>query len=202
MNPIDADEARTTADEILSRSEFQEEQPTLVDRALDWIFDRIGELFGAVLGSGGGYWFGYLLIILALVAAAYFVWRFFPRRRLARSGDGYTVRHETIVRRSRAEWLAEAAAAEAEGEWSKAVRARYRALTAGLADRAVLRSEPSTTAGEHREAYAAVGDRTHAAVFEEATTRYEEVWFGGDEADGPDSRQLADIDRSMMGDDQ
>jgi len=207
MSVEDRDDLRETADEIVSRPEFREEQPTLVERALDRVFEELGDLIGQVVGSGGGYFVGYAILAVALGLAAYFVWRFFPRRRLLASSDSYDIVRETTVRRSRDEWLELAAEAESKGDWDAAVHARYHALTAGLADEERLAPATSTTSGEHRRAFAAAAARAEAGsddgagpieVFNRAIDRYEEVWFGGDPADQPDSRDFAEADRALL----
>ena len=207
MSVGEHDELRETADEIVSRPEFREEQPTLVERALDRVFEELGDIVGRVVGGGGGYLVGYAILAVALGLAAYFVWRFFPRRRLLARSDGYEIEREITVRRSRDEWLELAVEAESSGDWDVAVHARYHALTAGLADDERLPSTLSTTSGEHRRAFAAAaaagsevghGGVLPIDVFNSVTDRYEQVWFGGDPADQPDSRDLADADRALL----
>lgn len=194
----DPEELRRQADEIVSRPEFQEEQPSLVERALDWMFEQLGDLIGPVAGSGG-YALGYAILIVALAAVGYLLWRVFPRGRLGPQHQDFIVATDTVARRSRAEWLAEAAQAEADGDWERAVHARYYAIASGLADDDRLPSEPSTTTGERRVAFAAPPtEPARAATFDDATETYEHVWFGGRSADEPDSRRLADADRSLL----
>ena len=209
----EGEEFRDTADEILSRPEFQEAQPSVVQRATDWIFEQLGQVLGGVVGSGGGYIIGYLILAVAATLAAYLVWKFFPRRRLVGSDDDIDIEHRTTVRLSRKEWLKAAAEAEAAGDWDRAVHARYHALTTGLADDEKLAPEPSTTSGEHRARFAAGdqadeqvdGDQQATApnqvkvgVFNRATDRYEEVWFGGAEARQPDSNEFQEADRQLL----
>lgn len=194
------DEYRETADDIVSRPEFREEPPSIVARLLEWILDLLGAIVGPVAGGGGGYLVGYFVLAVALVLAGYFVWRFFPRSRIRLGAEGLGVERATTTRRGRAEWLAEAAAAEATGRWGAAVHARYHALIAGLADDDVLSADPSTTSGEHRAAYnAAAGARPlDRARFDRATDRYESVWFGGAPAAASHSRELAEADSALL----
>ncbi len=200
------EEFRDTADDVLSRPEFAEEQPTLVQRAMDWIFERLGEAFGGVVGSGGGYIIGYLILAVAAALAVYFIWRFLPRRRLARTDNDIDIDRSTMIRRSRDEWLRLAAEAEAAGQWDRAVHARYHALTTGLADDEQLAPEPSVTSGEHRAEFAArvqgddqgAGADARVGAFNQVTDRYEDVWFGGAAADRPDNTELQDADRRLL----
>lgn len=201
MSDIDPDDARDAADDILSRSEFRERPQTLVSRALEWLSDRFADLLGDVLGGDRGTFFGYLIVALAIVVALYLLWRVMPRRRLASPDDGPQVTIVTEERPSRRDWLARAAAAEADGRWEDAVHARYHALTEGLADGAELSPEPSVTSGEHRRHFALRNRDEPARVgrFDRTTDRYEQVWFGGDPADIADTTAAATDDDELLG---
>lgn len=195
------DEIRRKADDILARPEYREAEPGLVERAVNWLSQRLGEVFGSVVGNSGsgGYYLGYTVLLLALGAAGYIAWKVLPR-----SGDlrrpRATVTHESIPRTSRAQWLARAAEAEAGGRWGEAVHARYHALTTGLADRSALPAAESTTSGEHRTAFAfnAAPQPDRVAVFDGVTDRYEHVWFGGRDAAPDDSQALASADQRLL----
>ena len=93
----DPDDLRRQADEIVSRPEFQEAQPSLVERALDWLFEQLGDLIGPVAGSGG-YAVGYAILIVALAAIGYLLWRVFPRGRLGPQRQDFTVVTDTVTR--------------------------------------------------------------------------------------------------------
>ncbi len=194
----DAEELRRHADEIVRRPEFREEQPSLVERVLDWIFDGFGDFAGPVSGSGG-YAIGYGLLIVALLLVGYLLWRVFPRGRLLPRRTAVTVATATSVGKSRRAWLAEAAQAEADGDWDRAVHARYHAIAVGLADGLQVPGDPSTTPGERRSAFTNPPHERHrVAALGEATDTYEHVWFGGRPAAQPDSRRLADADHSLL----
>lgn len=195
------EEIRRKADDILARPEYREAEPGLVERAVNWLSERLGQLFGSVVGNSGsgGYYLGYTVLLVALGAAAYIAWKVLPR-----SGDlrrpRATVTHESIPRTSRAQWLARAAEAEAGGRWGEAVHARYHALTTGLADRSALPAAESTTSGEHRTAFAQTAGPQpgRVAVFDGVTDRYEHVWFGGQEAVPDDSQALVSADQQLL----
>jgi hypothetical protein len=201
---VDPDEARDVADEILGRPEYQEAEPPILQRVLDRIGDLLGDLIGFVSGSGGGYVIGYLILIAALVAAGYAAWRIRPRYHPLQQPAAPWLANDTTPARTRAEWLAEALAAESSSRWDRAVHARYHALVAGLADGGQLPGERSTTSGEHRLAFAhrSAGSPDRLERFERfdhATDRFEHVWFGGHPAQRADSQALADADRSLLG---
>ena len=195
------DEIRRKADDILARPEYREARPGLVQRAVNWLTERLGEVFSSVVGNSGsgGYYLGWIVLIMALLAAGWFLWKVLPRSGGLRR-PGVAVAHESIPRASRAQWLARAAEAEAAGRWGEAVHARYHALTTALADRKVLPAAESTTSGEHRAAFAqgAGPQPDRVAVFDGVTDRYEHVWFGGREAAPDDSRALAAADERLL----
>lgn len=195
------DEIRRKADDILARPEYREAEPSLVERAVNWLAERLGQVFGPVVGNSGsgGYFLGYAVLVLAMGAAIYFAVKIVPRRRRRRP-PGARVTHESIPRTSRAQWLARAAEAEAGGRWGEAVHARYHALTTGLADRSAVPAAESTTSGEHRAAFArsAEPQPERVAVFDGVTDRYEHVWFGGQEAAPDDSQALATADQRLL----
>ncbi len=199
----DADDLRQKADDILARPEYREAQPGVVERAVNWLAEQLGEVFGPVAGGSGrgGYLLGYVVLILGLVAAAYFLWKVLPRSGGLRRPRP-TVAHQSIPRASRDQWLARAAEAEAGGRWGEAVHARYHALTTGLADRSLVPAAESTTSGEHRAAFAqgvAAGPQPErVAVFDGVTDRYEHVWFGGRDAAPDDSQALASADQRLL----
>jgi hypothetical protein len=200
LRASDPDDIRDSADEILSRPEYQEAEPGLMERALDWVLERLGAVLGSAVGGQQGYLVGYAILVAALVAAGYLLWRVFPRGGGLRPRSTPTVVSETITRLSRAQWLARAGEAEAAARWDDAVHARYHALTTGLADRHELSPELSVTSGEHRHSFTrgAVADAGRVQAFDGVTERFEEVWFGGAAAEPQDSRALVEADRRLL----
>ncbi len=203
MSDIDPERARDTADEILSRPEFREEPPTILNRILDRLFEELGQFLSFAFGGGRSLWFGYLVLGVGVSLALYFLIR---HNRWGRSGSSQApagVELETVDIRTpdRAEWLSRASKAERAGQWRRAVYARYRALTAGLAADDELSVDRSVTSGEHRSAFraAATGEPERVVGFDGATDRFEQVWFGGQEADEPDAAAMAAADRVVLG---
>ncbi|MEZ5412214.1 MAG: DUF4129 domain-containing protein [Acidimicrobiales bacterium] len=195
------EEIRRKADDILARPEYREATPGLVERAVDWLSERLGRLFGPLVGGSGrgGYYLGYIVLLLALAVIGYIAWKVFPRSGVLRRPPA-AVTHESVPLTSRAQWLARATEAEAAGRWGEAVHARYHALTTGLADRKVLPATESTTSGEHRAAFArgAGPPAEQVAVFDGVTDCYEHVWFGGRPAAADDSQAVASADQRLL----
>jgi hypothetical protein len=197
---LDPDQARETADEILLRPEFRAEEPSLLDRAIDWVLERLGDVLTTILPGGGGTVIGWLVLMVALALIAYLVWRFAPHRLSRLRQARLEPDHELIEGRTRDQWLAEAEAAERDGDWARGVQARWHALVAGLADRSQLADDPAATSGEHRRSFATgtAADPGRVDRFGGATELYEDIWFGGRPA-GPDDRDaLARDDQALL----
>lgn len=187
-----ADEIRRAADEILSRSEFQEPPRSLYQQALDWIGDRIAEAIGALASGGAGALVAWAVLVAVVALVAYLVVRTVQgdRRRRPAAGDaGFTV--DTDDRRPAEAWAAEAERFEGEGRWRDAIRCRYRAIVAGLARSGVVDEVPGRTAGEYR----VLVDHDRPAIaepFAGATDLFERAWYG-EEAGPEGSRSIRDL---------
>ena len=52
-----AEEIRDRADEILSRPEYREAAPSLIDRAFSWLQEQLSQILGPIVTAGGTYWY-------------------------------------------------------------------------------------------------------------------------------------------------
>ena len=155
------EEARRWAADELARREYQEAQPGLVLRALNWVLDRIAQALDAVpevpspnvaLGLG-------VLLALVLAAIGYAVWRSggpgghaMPGRSSPSSAREHPARPpSTGTRRS---------PPRPPQDWEQAVTEWFRAIARELEERTVLTPRPGRTAGEvAREAVTALPTR-------------------------------------------
>ncbi|MGH8825288.1 MAG: DUF4129 domain-containing protein [Jiangellaceae bacterium] len=143
--PVDLgrDEARERARLELADPVYDAEPP-LLQRVVEWVLERIDELFsraaGAISGPVG------LLVLLGLLAlvAVVVLRRTGPLARRAPTPGAVF----STGRHSAAEHRAEADAAAMRGDWRVAVVERYRAAVAGLEERGVLDPRPGRTADE------------------------------------------------------
>ena len=176
-----ADEVRQLADEILSRPEFAQPEPSLLERVRSWFEDLIGRILEAAFSGGAGSLIGWVVLLGAVVAIIWFASRW---GRTVQVDRRVGVRVEEIHRRTPAEWRAEAEALEADGQWKPAMRCRYRALVGDLIAAGLLEDVPGRTTGEYRRDVAMrAPDRSSA--FDEATELFELAWYA-DRATGPD----------------
>ena len=182
------DEVRRQAEEIVSRPEFRRPEPSLFDRLQEWLAEQLSRVFTALSGGGRGSVVGLVLLVAAVAALVYFATRF--ARTVSVEPRARAVEARTPIR-SAAEWLAEAARAEAEGHWRDGVRYRHRALVAGLAERGVVEEVPGRTAGEYRADITSALPAAAGEV-EAATDLFERVWYG-DLLTGPEERDRFEV---------
>lgn len=181
VNADEADDIRERAEEILSRSQFQEPEPSPLERLLDWIargLDRvlgpIFELFG--IGGVGNGVAGLVLIVLTAVVVYVLVKAFLNWKAGSVAADDQVVDIDKRSRLSAERWRQLAAEHEAAREWDLAVRCHYRAAMAELADSRKITDLPGATTGDwEREAIAnSVSERPVEAL----TDVFDGVWYG------------------------
>lgn len=178
-----ADEIRSGAEEILSRSEFQRPPKSLYQRALDEIFERVADFLDLVVSGSRGAVLAWILLALMVGAVVFLVARGLQRDRRRRV-DGAPEGVDVEVRRPAADWAAEAAKHEAAGAWRDALRCRYRWMIASLAGAGIVDEVPGTTAGEYRVLVGAAVPGA-AQPMAGATELFERAWYGN-EGTGPE----------------
>ncbi|KUF13719.1 MULTISPECIES: DUF4129 domain-containing protein [Streptomyces] len=190
---IPRDPAREAAERELSKPMYQEDDPSLFQRALNRFWEFVDDLFSAASGAAPGGTVGLLVIGLAVVAVAAALWWRLgtPRRAPARSAALFDDRP-----RSAAEHRSAAEAHAAQGHWNQALQERMRAVVRSLEERALLDPRPGRTADEAAaEASRPLPDhqdRLHAAARE-----FDDVTYGGRSATESSYRLLADLDHDL-----
>ena len=180
---VDAERARDAARDILSGAEYAEPQPGIVERAMDWVFDRAGSFLGTLTGGGPGSVVGWLVVLVLVGLALALLVRALrvpaPRATVA---DGRHVAHRVEMPRDPAAWLREADRLAAAGDHRGALRCRYQAMLARLVADRVVDDLPGRTATEYRrlldDRLPERRDDLHAL-----TERFERVWYGGASVD-------------------
>lgn len=188
MTP-DADTARRWAEDELARGIYTE-RTGLVERAIDWVLDRLDTLT-EMSATGGGWMLPVAVVLLTAVAVivALVVGPPSRRRRTAGPPEGVLAGETRTAEQLRA--AADAAAARAD--FSAAVLDRFRAMIRSLVDRALLDDRPGLTADEA----ASEGGRRLPTLRTElgrAAVVFDRVCYGGASADGDDDAWLRELD--------
>jgi Domain of unknown function (DUF4129) len=137
------EQARAWAVQELSRREYQEARPGLIERALTWLWDRLNLLD---LGTGAPPTLGLVAIVLIVAGVVWYAIR--------RSGGLHRVARRPTAEVLPAEHTTAAdhrAAADrhaAAGRWDLAVVERFRAVAREFEEQALLDPQPGRTALE------------------------------------------------------
>lgn len=171
--------AREAARHELSKPMYHENDPNLLQRALDHLWKWIGDLLSSVSGvapGGPGGLVVLVLIVLALLAALW--WRLGTPQRGPGPADALfeSGPHSAAEHRTAAETHA------AAGRWNQAVQERMRAIVRSLEERALLDPRPGRTADE-AAAEAGRPLPAHATRLLAAARQFDDVTYGGRTAD-------------------
>lgn len=185
--------AREAAERELSDPAYHENDPSLLQRALNRFWEWVDDLFTAASGAtpGGALGlFAIVIAVLALVAALW--WRLgTPHRTSIPSPPLFDARPRTA-----AEHRAAAEAHAAQGHWNQAVQERMRAIVRSLEERALLDPRPGRTADEA----AAEASRTlpaHATELHAAAQSFDAITYGARTATEPTYHQLTTLDTAL-----
>jgi hypothetical protein len=190
------DRVREVTESVLARPEFLQAQPSWLQRALRWLADLFSRFTDALGGGERGSTIGTVsLIVVLLILALGILWYTRTLRRDRTLG----VAVEGAVGRGAEDWLRDAAAAEAAGDFRGALRCRYRAMVAELAAHGLVEEVPGRTTGEY---LAAVSQDVPAAAaaFTVATRAFEGAWYGHDDVTAADVSAFAETARDVARD--
>lgn len=187
------DAAREAAERELAKPAYHQDEPGLLQRALDRFWEWLGDFFDRASGATPGGWAGLLTIaVLVLLAIAALWWRLGTPRRTATSTG--TLFDEGP--RSAADHRTAADTHAAAGRWNEAVRERMRAIVRALEERTLLDPRPGRTADE-AAAEAALSLPEHAAGLHAAARAFDDVTYGGRTADADTYARLRTLDLTL-----
>ncbi|GAA2931395.1 DUF4129 domain-containing protein [Streptomyces mexicanus] len=187
------DAAREAARRELSKRMYHENDPGLLRRALDHLWDWIGKLFDSASAATPGGAAGLVVVIVAVLAVLGALWWRLgsPRRAPVTAPALFDDRP-----RSAAEHRAAAEAHAAQGHWNQAVQERMRAVVRSLEERALLDVRPGRTADE-AAAEAGRALPAHADRLRTAARDFDDVTYGGRAATEQAYHRIADLDRDL-----
>lgn len=190
---VPRDPAREAARRELSKDLYHQNDPGLFQRALDTLWDWIGDLFATASTATPGGTLGLVVVVLALAAVVAALWWRLgsPRHRPTSASALFDERP-----RSAAEHRAAAEAQAAQGHWNQAVQERMRAIVRSLEERALLDVRPGRTADEA----AADAGRTlpaHTDRLRAAARDFDDVTYGGRRATRQSYGRMADLDLDL-----
>jgi uncharacterized membrane protein len=194
--PVTRGSAQEAARAELAKRAYHRNDPSLVDRGLEWLLKRLQKVLDASTRHAPGHGIGLFLIIVILAAVvALIVVRVGTLRRTARASDQpiFGIGETTADEHRRA-----GAKFAADGLWAEAIRERLRAIARELEQRGVLDPRPGRTAAElSRDA----GTQLPALAddLRNATSIFDEVWYGGRTATAPDEELLRRLDARVAG---
>ncbi len=173
---------RDLADRILAEGRFDRPGKPLPDRVLEWFGEQLGNVLGSFVGSGAGTLVAWGFVLGSVAFVIYLVVR---HGRVVSLPAGRTPSASLMVELTRtpAEWLAEAEALEARGQWREGLRGRHRALVGELVRRGDVSERAGRTAGEHLRDVALTRPGV-APQMAAATELFEAAWYG-DAVTGP-----------------
>ncbi len=186
-------EAARAAQEELSKQIYQQAQPSMFERLLQWLQDRFADLVGQVSSVVPGGWWGLVVIVVLFALLVVLVrWR---SGGLSRTGS---VRPAVFgqAAKTAAQHRAAADRAAAQGLWDEAVLERFRAVVRQLEERAVIDERPGRTADEA----ALDGGRVLtdcAATLRQGASLFDDVVYGSVPAGPVADQSLRALDESV-----
>ncbi|MEV6834092.1 DUF4129 domain-containing protein [Streptomyces sp. NPDC051133] len=187
------DPAREAARRELSKRMYHENDPGLIQRALNALWNWLDRLFGSAASATPGGPVGLVVVALVVIAVlAALWWRLgTPRRRPASTAVLFDDRP-----RSAAEHRASGEAHAAQGHWNQAVQERMRAIVRSLEERALLDARPGRTADE-AAAEAGRSLPAHTDRLRAAAREFDDVTYGGRRATEQSYHRIAELDRDL-----
>jgi hypothetical protein len=190
---IPRDPAREAARRELSKRMYHENDPSLIQRAMNAFWDWVDKLFGAASAATPGGTLGLVVVILAVLAVVAALWWRLgtPHRQPTSAAALFDDRP-----RSAAEHRSAAEAHAAQGHWNPAVQERMRAIVRSLEERALLDVRPGRTADE-AAAEAGRAMPSHTDRLRAAAGHFDDVTYGGRRATEQSYHRIAELDRDL-----
>jgi Domain of unknown function (DUF4129) len=193
--PVDLgrDEAREAAARELSDPAYVSDDPNPLERALEWVLDRLDELFAGVGGMSGSTAITIIVVVAVIIAI---VIRLRTGRTIRAGRKRDQVFGDAIMTAN--EHRAAADRAAAAGDLAEAVRERFRAVVRELEQRGVLDPRAGRTVDE----VAIEAGRALPVLADDlrgAAVQFDDVWYGGRPATAQGYQRLVSVDEMVRG---
>ncbi|GAA2091578.1 DUF4129 domain-containing protein [Streptomyces albiaxialis] len=186
--------AREDAERELSKPRYHENDPNLLQRIIEWVWDRISSLLDAASGATPGGPTGLIAVIAVLVLLALALRLRLGKLRAQPTSDTSALFDNRP--RTAADHRASSEAHASEARWSEAVQERMRALVRSLEERALLDPRPGRTADEAADE-AGLALPEHADALQAAAHSFDEVTYADRPADEAAYLRLRDLDTAL-----
>jgi hypothetical protein len=164
------------------------------DRAGAWILREIAKLISGVANGGLGSAVGIAILVLATISLIVVLARY---SRSLRPDPSLRPAVDVDTGRPARDWLREAVEHERAGEWRDALRCRYRALVAELAEEGLIDEIPGRTTGEYR-VFVAGRVPLAAPPFAGASELFERAWYGHRLGEAEDAARFRDLANEVL----
>lgn len=191
---IGRDAARDAARRELGKRIYHADDPSLVQRVIDWLTGWIGDLVLTASQHVPGGWPAIVALVVLLVLIVVAV-----RMGIGpvhRGGARRALLTETPM--SADDHRAAADAHAARGDHAQAIAERLRAIAADLDARAIVTARPGLTADE-LAAQAAAALPPYAERLHAAARLFDDVWYGGHPATAEGDATLRALDVDLRG---
>ena len=172
---------RAMAARILAEHQFKHDED-LWQRFVDWLDAHLNLQVPALFGATWATFVVLAILIAAVAAIVYLAVRDGSLRQARRAPRTGVVVTDEDRPRSAEQWRQEADRLAAQGNYREALRCRYRALVAELADRRLIDQVPGRTSGDYERAVRALVPEA-AEQFSSVTRLFEWCWYGQEASD-------------------
>jgi hypothetical protein len=194
-DPVTRTGAQAAARAEVAKAAYHRHDPSAVQRFIEWAIKKLWHLLQATTDHAPGHATGAVLILaIGALVAVLIIRRVGTLRRTPQTDESIFGVEEISAddHRQRADRFA------ADGLWAEAVRERLRAIARELEQRGVLDPRPGRTAAELC-GEAGLRLPVLARDLRDATSTFDEVWYGGRTATAGDEAQLRALDKRVAG---
>jgi hypothetical protein len=194
-DPVTRTGAQAAARDEVAKSAYHRHDPSALQRLLSWVVKKLLRWLQDGTSHAPGHATGAVLIIaIGALVAVLVIRRVGTLRRTPQADESIFGVEEISAddHRQRADRFA------ADGLWAESIRERLRAIARELEHRGVLDPRPGRTADE---LCGEAGLRLPVLAHElrDATSTFDEVWYGGRAATAADEAQLRALDKRLAG---